>query len=153
MNSKKKENKDYTNPEFADLFTFSSEEDEINSEARLISFHFLSEIEKLHGAERGMKTKLASGTGNSKSFITQLFNGDKLVNLPLLARFQKLLGIKFKIIAYPTSEFKYTSEPATIVVAHNIFIFNNTDFNSKYTEANISVVGSVKSVPSENIRN
>ena len=99
MNSKNKNSNDYINPDFADLFTFSSEEDEINSEARLISFHFLSEIERVYGSKRGMKANLAKETDNSKSFITQLFNGDKFVNFPLLAKIQKLLRIKFEIRA------------------------------------------------------
>lgn len=155
MSSNKKNSTDDTNTDFADLFAFSSEESEFDSEARLISFHFLSEIERVYGAKRGMKTKLAEGTGNSKSFITQLFNGNKFVNFPLLAKFQKLLGIKFKITAYPVNDFPYEQNIATDIPSYNIFIFGNENFASEYVqlEGQTLTVNSAKSIPSEEILN
>jgi len=97
------ENEDMA-PGFDSLFNLSSEEEE-KHEARMIMYRFLSEMERVSGQKRGLKTKLAGSVGKSKSFITQLFNGDKLVSLSMLARFQKALGIKFKITAYPADEF------------------------------------------------
>lgn len=116
MNSNKKN--ELIDPEFAHLFEFSSEENELQHEARMIMYRFLSEIERLEGQERGLKTKLARAIKKTQSYITQLFNGDKLVNLLTLAKFQKALGIKFKITAYREEEFdKYCAltEPAQVV--------------------------------------
>lgn len=104
-----KKKSDYINPEFDDLFSTSSKSDDTKQEARMIMYRFLSEAERVHGQERGLKKKLANKTGTSQSFITQLFNGDKLINLLTLAKFQEALDIKFKIIALPTSEFDTVS--------------------------------------------
>ena len=97
----KKENEFLINPEFSDLFEFKTEEEELTSDARMLSFSFLSEVERVYGKGRGLKTTLAEGTGLSKSYFSQIFNGDKLVNYYTLAKIQKLFGIKFKIKAYP----------------------------------------------------
>jgi transcriptional regulator with XRE-family HTH domain len=96
--------------EYEDLFEFSNEEEEDQHEARMIMYRFLSEIERVSGPEKGLKNKLANLVGKSRSYITQLFNGDKLINLVMLAKFQRALSIKFKIVAYPEESFKdYTS--------------------------------------------
>jgi len=126
---KKIANQECVNPEFADLFEFSSEKNEEKHEARMIMYRFLSEIERLSATKRGLKKKLATGTGKSSSFITQLFNGDKLVNLLTIAKFQKILGIKFKITAYPTDEFDYACNSSDNEMVKHIFIFKD---QSKY---------------------
>ena len=108
-------------PEIDDLFEFSSEKAEDQHEARMIMFRFLSEIERFSDEKRGFKKKLAKSIKKSSSYITQLFNGDKLVNLITLAKFQKQLGIKFKITAYPTAQFDLISCPVEKMTT-NIFV-------------------------------
>lgn len=103
-NHNKKEN--FINPEFEDLFKFNTEEEDDEHEARMIMYRFLSEIERSSGQKRGLKKRLADAIGTSQSFITQLFNGDKFVNMLNLAKFQKALKIKFRIVAYPEKEFE-----------------------------------------------
>ena len=105
MNTNKVDEQEEMAPGFESLFNVSSEEED-RREARMIMYRFLSEMERAYGQKRGLKTKLAGSVGRSKSFITQLFNGDKLASLAMLARFQKALGIKFKITAYPENEFE-----------------------------------------------
>ena len=107
-------------PDFDSLFELSPEEDD-KHEARMIMYRFLSEIERVSTPNRGLKKRLADAVGKSKSFITQLFNGDRLLNLTMLAKFQKALGIKFKIIAYPADEFdKYNGHQQHYTV--NVFV-------------------------------
>jgi hypothetical protein len=91
--------------EFNDLFDYSNPSDNDKHEARLIMYRFLSEIERTSEQKRGLKKMLAKSVGKSSSYITQLFNGDKIVNLLTLAKFQRVLGIKFKIVACTESEF------------------------------------------------
>ena len=84
--------------EFEGLFTFSDEKEELDHEAYMIMFRFLSEIEKYQVAGKDLKKKeLASKLGVSPSYITQLFNGDKLLNLTMLAKIQKAFNITFEI--------------------------------------------------------
>lgn len=93
------------NPEFDHLFDFENEEDQIASDTRLLSFGFLSELERHSDQSKGLKKRLAALIGTSASYITQLFNGDKIINLETVARFQRAMGIKFKIVAYKEEEF------------------------------------------------
>lgn len=87
--------------EFEDLFKFKSEKEEIDHEARMIMFRFLSEVEKIVGNDKGYKKRLSRALGVSQSYITQLFTGEKLVNLTMLAKMQKELGIKFEVSVTP----------------------------------------------------
>jgi transcriptional regulator with XRE-family HTH domain len=108
---------------FEDLFEFSNEKEEDDHEARMIMYRFLSEIERVSGPEKGLKKRLADLVGKSRSYITQLFNGDKLVNLVMLAKFQKALGIKFKITAYPAEEsFSDYTSPTKSSINYNLLI-------------------------------
>jgi ribosome-binding protein aMBF1 (putative translation factor) len=43
------------------------------------------------------KADLAKKLNTSKSFITQLFYGDKLINLKTLAKIQQISNFKFRI--------------------------------------------------------
>ena len=86
--------------EFEEIFTFSNEKKELDHEAYMIMFRFLSEIEEYQVAGKNLKKKeLASKLGVSPSYITQLFNGDKLLNLTMLAKIQKAFNITFEIKA------------------------------------------------------
>src|SRR6185312_10040127 len=106
MNSKEiQENeKDFTNPEFADLFESSSQEDEIRHEARVIMYRFMSEVERLIDEKNINKKELASLIGTSPRYITQLFKGNKLLNLETAAKFQRAFNIKFDIIRIKTED-------------------------------------------------
>lgn len=79
------------------LLNFASKEEEIEHKAHMISFRFLSEVEIYIDKKGIKKSDLAKMIGTSKSYITQLFRGDKMVNMELLARLEYALGIEFKI--------------------------------------------------------
>lgn len=96
--------------EFEDIFTFDSEEEEIMHDAQMLMYKFLEEIEKSYANGPKFKKKyLADALGKSQSFISQLYSGDKLISLPLLAKIQKALNINFEIKAF-----------------HNAFDYNKT---------------------------
>jgi transcriptional regulator with XRE-family HTH domain len=98
MNLKNKYN---VSPEFEELFTFSGKEEELEHEAKMIMFRFLSELEKMADAGKIKKKDLAKKIGTSASYITQLFNGDKLTNLITLAKMQLAYDFTFEIKAAP----------------------------------------------------
>ncbi|MDP4188506.1 MAG: helix-turn-helix transcriptional regulator [Bacteroidota bacterium] len=118
--------------EFENLFTFKSEEEELEHEAKMIMFRFLSELENINDSGKPLKKKdLAKKLGVSASFISQLFNGDKLLNFNLLAKIQKIFNLTFEIKAqsndYQSYIKKYTvdsflHEPAenAVWVWHNL---------------------------------
>lgn len=82
---------------FDQFFGQISEQDKLENDANLLMFRFLSIIE-IRCEELGWNRKqLAQKVGTSASYITQLFRGDKLVNMLTLAKFQKALGLEFEI--------------------------------------------------------
>jgi transcriptional regulator with XRE-family HTH domain len=86
--------------EFEELFSFKDEKEELDHEAHMIMFRFLSEIEEHQASGKYLKkNELASKLGVSPSYITQLFNGDKLLNFTMLAKLQKVFNITFEIKA------------------------------------------------------
>jgi transcriptional regulator with XRE-family HTH domain len=90
-------NKGSAEKSFQELSESVSESDKIMIDTRLLMYRFLSEIDKVTG-ERGINRKeLARLAGTSASYITQLYQGNKIINLQMLARIKKALDIDFKI--------------------------------------------------------
>lgn len=89
------------NKDFENLFSFQDERDELDHEAHMLMFRFLSEAEKSEAAGNNLRKRdIASKLGVSPSYITQLFNGDKLMNFTMLAKIQKAFDITFEIKAH-----------------------------------------------------
>ena len=89
---------------YENLFSFTSEEAELEHESRIIMFKFLKELDVLSGAGRKLKIKdLAIALDKSPSFISQLYSGEKLLSLKLLAKIQKAFDITFEIKAIPNT--------------------------------------------------
>jgi transcriptional regulator with XRE-family HTH domain len=90
-------NKSVIEKSFEDLSNSISESDKLIIETRLLMYRFLSEIEKVT-SERGISRKeLAELAGTSASYITQLYQGKKIINLQMLTRIKKALNIEFKL--------------------------------------------------------
>ncbi len=96
MNTPLKNKKDIQQA-FNDLLNTGSTEDKIELETLMLSAKFLSEIERIR-QERGiLKKELAEMIGTSPSHITQLFRGDKTINLKTIAKLQIELGVSFEV--------------------------------------------------------
>lgn len=68
-------------------------------DVRMLMYRFLSEVERVT-EEKGINRKtLAKMLNTSPSYITQLFRGNKIINLEMLAKMEKVLGISFDIVA------------------------------------------------------
>ncbi len=85
------------NPEFADLFSFDSEKEEREHNAQMISFRILSEVEKVCEEMEMNKKQLAAKVKTSASYITQLFRGDKHINMDMMARFEEAFNSCFEV--------------------------------------------------------
>jgi len=85
--------------EFENLFSFKDEKEELDHEAHIIMFRFLSELENFSGTKSLKRKELAAKLGVSPSYITQLYKGDKLLNFTMLAKIQKAFNITFEITA------------------------------------------------------
>lgn len=101
---------------FEDLSNSISESDKIMIETRLLMYRFLSEIDKIT-SERGINRKeLAKLAGTSASYITQLYQGKKIINLQMLTRVKKALNIDFKVEVVHSVEKIKTDGPEMSVI-------------------------------------
>jgi ribosome-binding protein aMBF1 (putative translation factor) len=82
---------------FNSLFTHEDKKDEVKHRAHMLMFRFLSEVERVAEERKLKKKDIAKMIGTSPSYVTQLFRGDKLINMETLAKFEKELDIKFEI--------------------------------------------------------
>ena len=118
--------------EFEDLFTFQDEKEELNHEAHMIMFRFLSEVEEHHSGGKNIKrNELASKLEVSPSYITQLFKGDKLLNFTMLAKIQKAFNITFEVKArkneslYSVDNLKVETLPSFPLEPEGFWIWHN----------------------------
>lgn len=86
-------------PGFQSLFSFKNKKEKLEHDAKMIMFRFISEIEKLNQEKPMKKKDLAKALGTSASYITQLYRGDKLINLTTLAKLQDVYNLTFEIKA------------------------------------------------------
>ena len=84
---------------FDDLLGFKNEKEADAHNEYMLMFRFLSEVEGIMEEKDMTKKKLATLIGTSASYVTQIFNGNKIVNLDTLAKIERALDIKFDIKA------------------------------------------------------
>jgi plasmid maintenance system antidote protein VapI len=83
--------------EFESVFKFDNKEDEIDHEAKILMFKFLATLENLQTFKGLKKKDLAVLLGTSASYITQIYKGDKIINLLTLARLQEVFDVTFDV--------------------------------------------------------
>ncbi|MFZ4414881.1 MAG: helix-turn-helix domain-containing protein [Bacteroidales bacterium] len=91
---------------FDQIFNSFTEKEQNENDAKLIMFRFLSIIEEKCEVLGLNRKQLAEKVGTSPSYITQLYRGDKLINMLTLAKFQKVLDLEFEIIEKKSYEEK-----------------------------------------------
>jgi len=90
------------NPEFSSLFEFESKKDEFKHNAKILMFRFIKSLENINGNKDEISNKvLANALDTSRSFVTQLLRGDKIINLVSLAKLQKEFNVIFEVRAIP----------------------------------------------------
>jgi len=78
--------------------TVDSKED-LEHDTKMIMYRFLSEVERISEEEGLNRKELAALIGISPSYLTQLFRGNKIINLQTIAKFQKAFNLTFEIKA------------------------------------------------------
>ncbi|HZL10067.1 MAG TPA: helix-turn-helix transcriptional regulator [Prolixibacteraceae bacterium] len=85
--------------ELESLLIIGNENDKLELEAELLHLKFVGVIEDMMEQEGLSKADLAAKLSTSKSYITQLFTGDKLLNIKTLVKLQGALNFSFRIEA------------------------------------------------------
>ncbi len=84
---------------FTDLFSEKTYEEKISHEALMLHYRIMQLVERAMDEKGWNKKQLAQQIGKSQSYITQLFLGHKVINLPMMALLQDKLGLEFKLEA------------------------------------------------------
>jgi transcriptional regulator with XRE-family HTH domain len=79
-----------------DKLSLKTTEDRLQFETEKLNLDIIHVISTIMEKNNWSKADLAKKLNTSKSFITQLFNGDKLINLKTLAKIQQESGLKFR---------------------------------------------------------
>jgi ribosome-binding protein aMBF1 (putative translation factor) len=95
---------------FNQLFGQLTEEEVLDNEAKIIMFRFLTIVDAKREELGWSRKDLAEKIGTSPSYISQLFQGDKLINMNTLAIMQKVMGIQFEVSQKRTYEEKIDSK-------------------------------------------
>jgi hypothetical protein len=98
---------------FDEIFASLSPEEKQREQEVLLSNRFLSEIEKaLKAGRNGITNKklLSKKVGTSASYMTQLFQNDKIINISMIVKIVKALDLKLEVKMVPKNE--QTWEPA-----------------------------------------
>ncbi|MFZ1288542.1 MAG: helix-turn-helix transcriptional regulator [Melioribacteraceae bacterium] len=81
--------------ELENALKFENEDERIDVKASLIQLDILDDVKKLMEEKKLSRTELAKKLNKSKSFVSQLFSGDKALNLKMISQFQEIFGVKF----------------------------------------------------------
>jgi ribosome-binding protein aMBF1 (putative translation factor) len=79
-----------------ELLKFRNEDDKINYLTEALHLDIIAEIEKLMEKKGVTKAGLAKKLNTSKSYITQLFIADKILNLKTIVKLEKIFKAKLK---------------------------------------------------------
>ena len=131
---------------FDQIFNSFTSEEKNENDARLIMFRFLDIIERRSEMLGLNRKQLAEKVGTSASYITQLFRGDKLINMPTLAKFQTALGIKFDIAEKQSYE-KTVNEYSPVSDGQGFWVYRKfgiPDYNAQENLPELEEVQSEK---------
>lgn len=129
---------------FDQLFNSFTPEEKNENDARLIMFRFLDIIERRSEILGLNRKQLAEKVGTSASYITQLFRGDKLINMPTLAKFQAALDIKFDIAEKQSYE-KTVNEYSPVSDGQGFWVYRKFGIPDYNAQENLPVLEEVQS--------
>ena len=124
---------------FDQLFNSLTPEEKNENDAKLIMFRFLDIIERRRELLGLNRKQLAEKVGTSASYITQLFRGDKLINMPTLAKFQTALGIKFDIAEKQSYE-ETVKEYSPVSDGQGFWVYRKFGIPDYNTQENLPVL-------------
>lgn len=82
---------------FKNLDKFEDHEEEIEHEKMMSMFSFLSDVQKVIDKKGWSRKKLANEIGVSPSYLSQLYSGDKVINLEMITKITRALECEFEL--------------------------------------------------------
>lgn len=105
MSLNKKDKIDELMAEFGEFVSSSSDKERIETKALFIQLDILDEVKKMMKSSNLSRKELADKLDKSASFVSQLFSGDKKLNLKIIAQFQEIFDAKFVPLFKDYSEY------------------------------------------------
>jgi len=97
MTNKKETKKRSLDQKMNDLLAFNNEKEKQEFDSIILHLETMGKIQELLDSKEKNRQWLAEKLKMSKSFVSQLFSGDKLLNFKLLARMEKIFNTKIQI--------------------------------------------------------
>jgi transcriptional regulator with XRE-family HTH domain len=89
------------------MLAFKSEKEKSDLEEELLNLKFITSIELMMEQKDLNQNDLAKILQTSRSYVSQLFSGFKMINIKTLSKIQKGLNITFKIEAIENQKFEF----------------------------------------------
>jgi len=96
---------------FEQLFGQLTEKDILENDAKVLMFRFLTIVDAKREELGWSRKDLAEKIATTPSYISQLFQGDKLINMTTLAKIQQAMDIQFDITQKKSYEERIESYP------------------------------------------
>jgi len=121
------------------IITLNGENDKIEFEKEVLHATCMNQV-RIHMGKM-KNAELAKKVGVSSSFISQLFSGDKIVSLELLAKFQRVL--KFKFYIESKSDIEKVEEDTNVIKMADYRLTYDTTFMVNNFRTTLNQINSV----------
>ncbi len=118
--------------DFKKILEFKNEDEKLQFEAEMLHLAIMNKIRILMNEKEMNKAQLAKELSTSKGYITQLFTGDKLLNLKTLVKIQRIFKVNINM------EFEYKINPLEEFANTDISYMANINFNNTHQYNNES---------------
>lgn len=132
MSSKTKNSLDKLNR----MLEFRSEGEKTRLEEELLHLKFIASIEEIMDQKDINRTELASILNSSRSYVSQLFSGYKMINIRTLSKIQKALNVTFRIQAIDNKKIKFRKVSCGLHKKVSIKDYPGTDKDHLYSLSN-----------------
>jgi transcriptional regulator with XRE-family HTH domain len=117
-----------------------TEEEILGEDEYILMAGYLSEIERFQKQNKFSRKDLAAKIKTSASYLTQVFKGDKPLNFYTIAKIQRALKIRFKVIAIPLQQEHAYIIPSTAIKENLIHSISKTKLEVSGTTFSLNVV-------------
>ncbi len=115
---------------------FKSEKEKTRLEEELLNLKFITSIETIMEQKDINQNDLAKILETSRSYVSQLFSGFKMINIKTLSKIQKGLNITFKIEAIENKRFEFQKVSCDIHKKVGLSDFSNNPNEKLYSLSN-----------------
>jgi transcriptional regulator with XRE-family HTH domain len=120
------------------MLEFKSEREKERLEEDLLNLKFITAIEEIMDQKDINKTDVAEILKSSRSYVSQLFSGNKMINIKTLTKIQKGLNISFKIYAIDNKKFDFKIVNCELNKRATINDFPNPEKETQYVLGKLS---------------